>query len=115
MQAIPHNERRKISKNRVSNKMSYPKYVDYILKFPPADTVPSKSRGGAKATFPFKVHGLLDYATKTGKEDIIHWLPHGRAFLVRDKDRFESELLPFFFSFKGSIPLSKDSSIFTGF
>lgn len=80
--------------------MSYPKYVDFILKFPPMETLPSKPRGGAKVTFPIKVHAMLDYAKDFGKEDIIHWLPHRRAFLVSDKDRFVSELLPSLFQFQ---------------
>jgi HSF-type DNA-binding len=56
-----------------------------------------KSRGGAKVTFPSKLHGMLDYAKETGKCGVLSWLPHGRAFLVNDKERFVTEVLPLFF------------------
>jgi HSF-type DNA-binding len=72
-------------------------YIDYLQMSPPADMLQLKSRGGAKVTFPSKLHGMLDYAQETGKCDVLSWLPHGRAFLVNDKERFVTEVLPLFF------------------
>ena len=33
-----------------------------------------------------------------GKTDIVTWLPHGRAFIVIDVDRFVDELMPLYFN-----------------
>ncbi len=33
-----------------------------------------------------------------GYSDVVSFLPHGRAFIVRDKGLFEERLLPMFFS-----------------
>jgi hypothetical protein len=74
-------------------------YTDYAQTSPPINTLPLKARGGAKVTFPIKLHRMLDYAHNTGKTDIIRWLPHGRAFFVIEKDRFVKETIPLFFKF----------------
>ena len=48
--------------------------------------------------FPWKMHSLLDYAEKSGKESIIAWMPNGRSFLIHDQKAFAEELMPIFFS-----------------
>jgi hypothetical protein len=43
--------------------------------------------------FPARLHGLIEMLEKDGLSYICSFRPHGRAFLVHDKKRFE-ELLP---------------------
>ena len=51
-----------------------------------------------QASFPLKLQRILDKAASDGKTDIISWLPHGRAFLVHDVDRFVSEVMSQYFN-----------------
>ncbi|CAJ1970468.1 unnamed protein product [Cylindrotheca closterium] len=57
----------------------------------------SNESGSSSSTahnFPFKLHQIL---STPEFNDIICWLPHGRAWRVQQQDRFESEVLPKFF------------------
>jgi hypothetical protein len=49
------------------------------------------------ASFPLKLHCILDKLESEGSDNIISWLPHGRAFLVSNVDRFVEELMPQYF------------------
>lgn len=53
-----------------------------------------RSRGGAKITFPMRLHALLESLPRD--ETAITWQPHGRAFKVNDRVKFENEILPSF-------------------
>ena len=89
-----------------SKKAEHPPYQDFagcsyeqvqrILYQHTAPAVPVRSRGGAKVTFPMKLHSLLD--SIVGKKSAISWQHHGRAFKIHDKERFTNEILPAFFS-----------------
>lgn len=70
-------------------------YVDAVLLCDPG--IPSPNRGGFSMLFPEKLHAMLCDAKHNGKEDVISFCPHGRAFVVRDVERFESEILPVYF------------------
>lgn len=65
----------------------------------PAVTAPpppsSSSPGGKhKANFPMKLYEVLE----SGKyEDIISWLPGGKAFIITNKKRFATDVLPKYF------------------
>ena len=48
--------------------------------------------------FPWKLHSLLDHAEEEGKQSIVSWLPHGRAFRIHDRKSFSEELMPTYFS-----------------
>jgi HSF-type DNA-binding len=62
------------------------------------DTIAEKkSAGGAKETFPIKLHAMLELVDELGLNAIVSWLPHGRAFKVFDKKRLTEEVLPRFF------------------
>jgi len=51
--------------------------------------------GGMKLAFPLKLH---DMVTNSNMESILSWLPHGRAFMVHDTEKFVTEVLPKYFS-----------------
>ena len=46
-----------------------------------------------RTLFPLRLYGVLDMAAVTGIDSIISWQPHGRAFKIHDKKRFEKEVL----------------------
>ena len=51
----------------------------------------------SQKSFPKSLHLLLEFASSTGKEKIISWCPHGRAFIVyRPKDLME-KIVPLFY------------------
>lgn len=50
------------------------------------------SRGGVTTPFPVRLHNLL--SSGEDLDDIVGWQPHGRAFLIRDKDVFVNETMP---------------------
>eukprot|EP00934_Nitzschia_sp_Nitz4_P004751 Nitzschia sp. Nitz4//scaffold331_size19140//1766//2764//NITZ4_008731-RA/size19140-processed-gene-0.23-mRNA-1//-1//CDS//3329548173//4741//frame0 len=37
--------------------------------------------------FPFRLHDTLDHAERDGHEEIIHWLPDGKSFRIRNTER----------------------------
>jgi HSF-type DNA-binding len=44
--------------------------------------------------FPAKLHYVLEQVERDSLYDVISWQPHGKAFLVKDRERFVRELLP---------------------
>jgi HSF-type DNA-binding len=40
---------------------------------------------------------MLDMLSNPDVADIMAWLPHGKGFMIRDKKRFASEVLPKYF------------------
>jgi len=53
------------------------------------------SRGGVTTPFPEKLHAMLS----SGDLDVVvGWQPHGRAFLIRDKDVFVNKVMPKYFN-----------------
>lgn len=44
------------------------------------------------SSFPSKLYNILD-----SEEECISWMPHGRAFLVRDTDKFMEDIAPRYF------------------
>lgn len=45
-------------------------------------------------SFPLRLQRMLDKLESQDEDDIISWLPHGRAFLVHCPERFTAELMP---------------------
>ena len=45
-------------------------------------------------SFPVVLHEILDNAETTGMDQILSWMPTGRAFKVHDKKRFLQEIVP---------------------
>ena len=40
---------------------------------------------------------LMEILSNQEYVDIIHWLPHGKGFIIADKKRFADEVLPKYF------------------
>ena len=86
----------------------------------------STSRGNFKPpsnqqhSFPLRLQRMLDKLEADCSHDIISWLPHGRAFMVHDTDRFVVELMPVYFnqtkysSFQRQLHMYNFSRITTG-
>lgn len=53
-----------------------------------------KNAGGVTQPFPGK---LMEVLNRTDLAEIIEWMPHGRAFLVKQPKTFASQVLPRFF------------------
>jgi hypothetical protein len=43
--------------------------------------------------FPWKMHELLEQVEQDGREDVVSWLPNGRAFKVHKTDIFVNEIM----------------------
>ena len=48
--------------------------------------------------FAFRLHRMLDYAEKQGKQDVISWLPFGKSFRVHNQDEFIRDVSPVYFN-----------------
>lgn len=59
-----------------------------------ASSTSAPSDASQRIFFPLRLHALVSDKTT---DEIIRWLPSGKAFLIVDKKRFASELLPQFF------------------
>lgn len=53
--------------------------------------------GGNKKKFPVLLHRMLEAVDGSNESLLVRWLPHGRAFVVLNKVRFEKEVLPVYF------------------
>lgn len=53
-----------------------------------------KKTGGVTEPFPDKLHEML---SKDVAPDVVGWLPHGRAFLVRKPKAFTTQIMPKYF------------------
>jgi len=47
--------------------------------------------------FPLKLFMILDEVESKGNSSVISWLPHGRAFYIRNNDLFAKKVLPEYF------------------
>lgn len=61
-------------------------------------TAPPPLGSFQSACFPLKLQCILDKLEAENQTKALSWLHHGRAFLVRDVDRFVQELAPAYFS-----------------
>lgn len=52
---------------------------------------------GIPPQFPKVLHSMLSCADRDGYSHIVSWLPHGRSFVVRDRERFVQDVMPRFF------------------
>lgn len=74
--------------------------------------IPFPHSGGAAESFPAKLHRLLEDAVEDGRDGIIHWLPHGRAFIVEDQKKLENDILGVYFRHKNWRSFSRQLSLY---
>eukprot|EP00588_Corethron_pennatum_P013213 CAMPEP_0194268906 /NCGR_PEP_ID=MMETSP0169-20130528/3171_1 /TAXON_ID=218684 /ORGANISM="Corethron pennatum, Strain L29A3" /LENGTH=439 /DNA_ID=CAMNT_0039010361 /DNA_START=186 /DNA_END=1505 /DNA_ORIENTATION=+ len=55
------------------------------------------ARGGVLKPFPDKLYSMLETIESQAKGNIVSWLPHGRAFIVRIPKIFVQDVLPVHF------------------
>jgi HSF-type DNA-binding len=53
----------------------------------------SSSRTSEDQSFPVRLHYCLNDMERDGLSDIVSWQPHGRCFVVHNKERFIKEVL----------------------
>lgn len=63
------------------------------------ELVGSRSGGDSVMTrsFPEKLQLLLDTMAQESLEHIVSWQPHGRCFVIHDKNEFVNSIMPRFF------------------
>jgi hypothetical protein len=72
----------------------------------------SVARGGVVTPFPWKVHDMLERSHIDGIEDIVSWLPHGRAFLVHKVDAFVQSVMVSIYKLTSFLSLFSSPSIY---
>ncbi len=68
-----------------------------------------KKTGGVSQPFPEKLHEMLTTVEQTNEKDIVTWLPHGRAFIVRKPKEFTDYIMPKYVLSNLSIASTTDS------
>lgn len=58
----------------------------------------SATTSASLVSFPLKLQRILDKLESEGNCSVVSWLPHGRAFMVHNPDRFVHELMPLYFN-----------------
>jgi hypothetical protein len=71
--------------------------MDYDTQMPMASTMMGNPQGNRGFQFPFKLHEMLAVVKAEGKEAILSWQPHGRAFRVHNRELFIEVIMPRFF------------------
>ena len=54
-------------------------------------------RGNSTVPFPVKLYQMLVWTEQQDLQSVVGWQPHGRSFLVRQKQRFVRDIMPEFF------------------
>lgn len=68
----------------------------------PTDEAFRRNKGGVAETFPEKLHRMLtQLEERSSSSHIVSFLPHGRAFVIHDTEKFATELMPQFFCGQG--------------
>jgi HSF-type DNA-binding len=68
-------------------------YHDYSL-VPDLPDYSRKKTGGVSQPFPEKLHEMLKEVEGTPDADIVSWLTHGRAFIVKSPKQFTERIMP---------------------
>jgi HSF-type DNA-binding len=63
-------------------------------QLPDDDSFIRKKTGGVTQPFPEKLQEMLRAVDGTENAEIVSWLPHGRAFLVRKPKEFTEVIMP---------------------
>ena len=54
----------------------------------------SQAVPGTHEPFPVQLHWVLEQIEKEGLSHVVRWAPHGRAFVVHDREEFVKKVLP---------------------
>lgn len=53
---------------------------------------------GSSRTYVMLLHDMLDDAEKEGNTDVVCWMPHGRAWAIKDEKEFAQKIMPRYFN-----------------
>ena len=56
-----------------------------------------RSSSGAPPQFPRLLHTMLSRSEEDGYSDIVSWQPHGKSFIIRDREKFVRKVMPIYF------------------
>ena len=68
--------------------------------------------GSKSETFPFRLYRMIEDAHAEGNSDIIHFMPHGRAFIVEDHDKLVNKLLNRYFQQSKYVSFQRQLNIY---
>ncbi|GKY90957.1 hypothetical protein MPSEU_000068500 [Mayamaea pseudoterrestris] len=60
-------------------------------------TKPHQRKKSPQPKFPVKLHMALSDAARDGNENVVTWTDDGKYFQVLDRERFVSEIIPYYF------------------
>ena len=88
--------------DRCTNSRMGPSVHDAITAKPFIDATMDRNQVSSsyslfRASFPWKLHKILDDAAQFGQEHIISWLPSGTAFRVNNPWHFVESVMPIYF------------------
>jgi len=68
---------------------------------------------GRRIFFPQRLHSLLQDVELSGKESIVSWQPHGRAFRVHDRKEFVKAILPQYFDHSNILSFHRQLNLYS--
>ena len=75
-------------------------------------TTRSSHSGSKSETFPYRLYKMIEDAHAAGNSDIIHFMPHGRAFIVDDHDKLVGKLLGRYFNQSKYVSFQRQLNIY---
>lgn len=76
-------------------------YKDYAMEAAILEAQQNKNTQGVPGThepFPVQLHWVLEQTEKDGLSQVVRWAPHGRAFVVHQREQFVEQVLPVYFN-----------------
>ena len=87
-----------VASNELQSSHVQHSYTDHTRqRYTPDDAELVVSGKAYNTAFPVKLHDALSEIEADGKEQIVSWQPHGRAFKIHNQEAFEDEILPKYF------------------
>lgn len=75
-------------------------------------TTTSSHPGSKSETFPYRLYRMIEDAHAEGNSDIIHFMPHGRAFIVEHHDKLVDKLLTRYFNQSKYVSFQRQLNIY---
>jgi HSF-type DNA-binding len=91
-----NNGKKKLSQSSINHPVAGVPHIyhDYSQSSYDETTFTRKKTGGVSQPFPEKLHEMLSTVDGTNEMNIVAWLPHGRAFIVRKPKEFTDLIMP---------------------